>query len=228
MCFQGAWSRRHDSRLRPADCSAAFPRQKGQYSGPTAVMDVGLPVLPLTGDFSAHAGLTVLVTESFGKSIKSQSPAWQAPRKMWLLPVELKLTTLYGASSTSGLIAWKVEHGKFSSAEGVEIFHGKPPSVWRKRFIRRQPLSEACTLGKQECQGFKRLCALSSEGGFGVQDVAMKQRILNFLCLFHIFLEMSDLVAFRMSPSLVAVRFGFGEQLFHGGSSTHLGEGKAV
>jgi hypothetical protein len=71
---------------------------------------------------------------------------------MWLLPVELKSTTLHGASSSGGLIAWKVEHGKVSSAEGVEIFHGKPPSVWRKRFIRRETLSEACTLGKQETE----------------------------------------------------------------------------
>jgi hypothetical protein len=56
----------------------------------------------------------------------------------------------------------------------------------------------------------------------------MKSRILILLRLFHVLLSMSDLVAFCMSPPLVAVRFGFGEQLFHGGSSTHLGERKAA
>ena len=33
-----------------------------------AVMDVGLQMLPLTGEFSADAGLNVLVGVSFGKS----------------------------------------------------------------------------------------------------------------------------------------------------------------
>ena len=118
-----------------------------------AVMNVGLQLLPLTGDFSAHTGLNMLVTVGFGKSAtESQFVAWQAPHKMWRLPVEVESTTLHGASSTSGLIAWKEEHGKVSSAEGVEIFHGKPPGFWRKRFIRRQPLSNACTLGKQETE----------------------------------------------------------------------------
>ena len=56
----------------------------------------------------------------------------------------------------------------------------------------------------------------------------MKRDILILLRLFHVLLSMSNLVAFCMSPSLVAVRFGFGEQRFHGGSSTHLGEGKVA
>ena len=56
----------------------------------------------------------------------------------------------------------------------------------------------------------------------------MQRRILIFLRLFYVLLSMSDLVAFCVIPSLVAVRLGFGEQLFHGGSSTHLGEGEAV
>ena len=56
----------------------------------------------------------------------------------------------------------------------------------------------------------------------------MKRYILIQLRLFHVLLSMSDLVAFCMSPSLIAVRFGFGEQLFHGGSSTHLRKGKVA
>ena len=39
MCFQSAWSRPHDSRRRPADGSAASPRQKGQYPGRTRYLD---------------------------------------------------------------------------------------------------------------------------------------------------------------------------------------------
>jgi hypothetical protein len=37
-----------------------------------AVVDVGLQALFLTGDFSAHAGLNVLVAVSFGQSAKSR------------------------------------------------------------------------------------------------------------------------------------------------------------
>jgi hypothetical protein len=34
---------------------------------------------------------------------------------------------------------------------------------------------------------------------------------------------MPDLVTFGVSPSLVALRFGLGEEIFRGGSSTHRG-----
>lgn len=56
----------------------------------------------------------------------------------------------------------------------------------------------------------------------------MKCGILILLRLFHVLFSMSNLVAFCMSSSLVTVRFGFGEQLFHGGSSTHLGDWKVA
>ena len=124
-----------------------------------AVMNVGLQLLPLTGDFSAHIDLNMLVTVGFGKSAtESQFVAWQASHKMWRLLVEVESTTLYGASSTSRLIVWKKEHGKVSSAKGVEIFYGKPSDFWRKRFIRHQPLSNACTLRKQEIETLNEIC----------------------------------------------------------------------
>ena len=70
-----------------------------------AVMNVGLQLLPLTSDFSAHIDLNMLVTVGFKKSAtESQFVAWQASHKMWRLLVEVESTTLHGASSTSRLI----------------------------------------------------------------------------------------------------------------------------
>ena len=61
-----------------------------------------------------------------------------------------------------------------------------------------------------------------------MQNVAVKRCILILLRLFHVLLSMSDLIAFCITPSLVAVRFSFGEQLFHGCCPTHLEESKAA
>ena len=98
---------------------------------------------------------------------------------------------------------------------------------WRLSASRR--ISPRCHLVR-ECQDSSRSGLSSREEGrgFGVQNVAMKRCILILLRLFHVLLSMSDLIAFCVSASLVAVRFGFGEQLFHGCSSTHLEKGKAA
>jgi hypothetical protein len=93
-----------------------------------AIMDVGLHMLPFAGDFSADAGLNVLVAVRFGKSTQSQYMEWQALRKCGFLPVELQLTTLHWARPVSRLIAWEVEDREVSSAEKVEILYVGPLS----------------------------------------------------------------------------------------------------
>ena len=71
--------------------------------------------------------------------------------------MELNLTTLYGTSPASGLIARKVKHGEVSSTEGVKVFHGEPPSLWRERFITHKPPSDAYTLRKEEAEALDEI-----------------------------------------------------------------------
>ena len=79
----------------------------------------------------------------------------------------------------------------------------------------------------QEASGTRSFCGIAGTGVLHVQDVASKRGILIADGLFHVLLTMPDLVPLFVDPSLVAIGFGLGEQLFRSSSSTHLGHRKS-
>jgi hypothetical protein len=59
-----------------------------------------------------------------------------------------------------------------------------------------------------------------------IQDITAKGRLLIPNGLLHVLLPMPDLVTLSARPSLVALGFGLGVQLFRSGSSTHREAGQ--
>ena len=62
--------------------------------------------------------------------------------------------------------------------------------------------------------------------GLHIQDITAKGRLLIPNGLLHVLLPMPDLVTLSARPSLVALGFGLGVQLFRSGSSTHREAGQ--